>query len=306
MRNTSVFPGAMRHVINNIMWRLDWPFVTIHETPTRKGRCCIEMEDQPARGDASGSKAEQRRAEIIRMLSDGSTIQIKDLAQSLDVSLMTIHRDLLFLQEQGFVRRMRGVVSAEKSMLFESNYHYRARQKIEEKRRLARAAIRHIEPGNAVMWDDSTTTFHVTEFIQEVSPVTVITNAFPVLEALQDNPDIALIAIGGKYVRSYNGFFGIYCEKAISSFRVDVALLSTTTVQGLSLFTQDEVVVRAKQAMMAVARKKVLLVDQSKFHFSALNHFADLTDFDIVIAPKELDGQLVNRLTSGGVNFELV
>ena len=268
----------------------------------------MDMNEQLAtdKDDVSGSKAEQRRAEIIRLLSDGSTIQIKDLAQSLDVSLMTIHRDLLVLQEQGFVRRMRGIVSAEKSMLFESNYHYRSRQKIEEKRRLARAAIAHLEPGNAVMWDDSTTTFHVTEFIADVTPITVITNAFPVLEALQDNPDVALIAIGGKYLRPYNGFFGIYCERAISSFRVDVALLSTTTVQGLSLFTQDEVVVRAKQSMMAVARKKVLLVDQSKFQFSALNHFADLTDFDVVIAPKELDTQLVNRLVSGGVKLELV
>lgn len=262
------------------------------------------MIDIVANDDFGGSKAEQRRAEIIRMLSDGSTFQIKDLAQSLDVSLMTIHRDLSFLQEQGFVRRMRGVVSAEKSMLFESNYQYRKRQKIEEKRRLARAAISHLEPGNAVMWDDSTTTYHVTEFIAEVAPITVITNAFPVLEALQDNPDIALIAIGGKYLRPYNGFFGIYCERAISSFRVDVALLSTTTVQGLSLFTQDEVVVRAKQAMMAVARKKVLLVDQSKFEFSALNHFADLTDFEVVIVPKDLDPEIADRLSSGGVRLE--
>lgn len=247
-----------------------------------------------------------RRSEIIRLLSDGSSLQIKDLAETLGVSLMTIHRDLTQLQELGFIRRTRGIVSAEKSMLFESSYQFRVRQNIEEKRNLARAAIKHLEPGNAVMWDDSTTTFHVTDFINEVSPITVITNAFPVLERLQNSADITVIALGGKYLRPYNGYFGIYCERMIASFRVDVALMSTTTVQGLSLFTQDEMVVRNKQAMMSAARKKVLLVDRSKFQFSALNHFGELTDFDVVIVPRSLDPETVQRLTAGGVKLELV
>ncbi len=87
------------------------------------------------------SKAERRRAEIMRVLMDGGSVQIKDLAERLDVSLMTIHRDLNDLQEQGLVRRVRGSVSAEKTMLFESSYVYRARQKVVEKQALAKAAV---------------------------------------------------------------------------------------------------------------------------------------------------------------------
>jgi DeoR/GlpR family transcriptional regulator of sugar metabolism len=256
--------------------------------------------------DAQLSKADQRRAEIIRILMESGTAQIKDLATSLEVSLMTIHRDLNDLQNQGLVRRIRGAVSAEKSMLFESSYLFRARQHIEEKRRLARAAVAHIEPGNAIVWDDSSTTFQVTEFIESVTPVTVITNALPVLEKLKDVQGVDLIALGGRYHRGYNGFFGMACENAIRSYHVDVALLSTTTIQDLALFTQDEHVLRSKQVMMEIARKKILLVDESKFHFSALNYVADLRAFDVVLVSGSVDREIVERMSDGGVKLQLV
>ena len=252
------------------------------------------------------SKVDQRRSEIIRMLMESGSAQIKDLAAMLDVSLMTIHRDLNDLHDQGLVRRIRGAVSVEKSMLFESSYLYRARQHVQEKRRLARAAAAHIEPGNAIVWDDSSTTFHVCDFIEQMTPVTVITNALPVMERLRDKQNVELIGLGGKYHRVYNGFFGIACERAIRSYHVDVALMSTTTIQGMSLYTQDEHVVRAKQAMMEIARKKILLVDESKFHFSALNYVAELTAFDVVLVSQSVDRAVVERMKEAGVKLELV
>lgn len=252
------------------------------------------------------SKSERRRSEIVRILMEGGSAQIKDLAATLGVSLMTIHRDLSDLHDQGLVRRVRGSVSAEKSMLFESSYLFRARQNVEEKRKLARAAVAHIEPGNAIVWDDSSTTFHVCEFIEAVTPVTVITNALPVMERLRDIAEVDLIALGGRYQRGYNGFFGMACERAIRSYHVDVALLSTTTIQGLSMYTQDEQVVRAKQAMIEIARKKILLVDESKFHFSALNHVADLTSFDLVLLSRTVEVAIVERMQEAGVRLELV
>jgi DeoR/GlpR family transcriptional regulator of sugar metabolism len=252
------------------------------------------------------SKTETRRAAIIQLLMENVTLKIKDLAEKFDVSLMTMHRDLTDLQKQGLVRRLRGSVSAEKSMLFESSWLYRMRQHIAEKRRLAKAAIAHIEPGNAIIWDDSTTTFQVTEFIQQVAPLTILTNSFAVLERLRDADDVDLIALGGKYNRAYNGFFGLACERTIHSCRVDVAMMSTTTVQGLSLFTQDEELLRVKRAMIEVAHKKILLVDHSKFTYSALNHVADLVDFDVVLVPETTDSAIVERLRKARVKLQLV
>ena len=257
-------------------------------------------------GSKPTSRVGRRQARILDLLMDGNPVQIKDLADSLGVSLMTIHRDLSDLKASGVIRQVRGSVSAEKSVLFESSYLYRSQKQREEKQRLAHAAIAHLEPGNAVVWDDSTTTYHLCDYINRVTPITVISNALPVLQRLSSEPDVDVIAIGGAYHRGYNGFFGLSCEKTITSYHVDVALLSSTTVQGLALYTQDEQIVRAKQAMMSIAKKSILLVDSSKFHFTALNYVADLSQFDTVIVAGELEKTTINELIRSGINLELV
>ncbi|MBN9016742.1 MAG: DeoR/GlpR transcriptional regulator [Rhizobiales bacterium] len=252
------------------------------------------------------SKAERRRQRIIQTLMSGSSAAIRDLAEALGVSLMTVHRDLAALEKEGLVRRLRGSVSAEKSLLFESSYNYRSRKSGDEKKRLARAAASRLEPGNAVIIDDSTTSYHLCDYLPEIAPLTVITNAAPILERLRHVPEIDLISTGGRYHPGYNGYFGANCEKAIRSYHVDVAILSTTTIRGLSLYTPDEIVVRAKQAMMQVARRRFLLADSTKFQFSALNYVAEITDFDLVLLTGEVPPPVLEQLHAARVNFELV
>jgi DeoR/GlpR family transcriptional regulator of sugar metabolism len=86
---------------------------------------------------------------------------------------------------------------------------------------------------------------------------------------------------------------------------VDVAVMSSTTIQGISLFTQEEQVVRMKRVMLSIAKKSVLLVDSSKFTYSALNHIADLSDFDHVIISKDTKPETLASLRSAGIAFDL-
>lgn len=279
------------------------------------GRFEIRLLPRPAPGQTnkldrpmnkSASKSVLRRSKILDLLLGGREVPIKEIAEKLDVSIMTVHRDLAELERNGAITRVRGAVSAERSVIFESSYHFRSQKQIDEKRRLARAAIKHIEPGNALAWDDSTTAYQMTEFIQEITPITVLTNGLPVIERLSNEPGVEMIALGGKFSRGFNGFFGLQCEQAIASYVVDVAVMSSTTIRGISLYTQDEQVVRMKRAMLKIAKKSVLLVDSSKFQFSALNYIADLTDFDHVIISKDPGEEALATLRSAGIDFELV
>lgn len=132
-----------------------------------------------------------------------------------------------------------------------------------------------------------------------------MTNGLDTINLLAKVSEVNVIALGGSYHRGFNGFFGLQCEEAISKRRVDVAVMSTTTVHGKSMYTQNERVLRVKRAMMRISRKTVLLVDSSKFQHSALNHIAELTDFDHVIISQETDKEVLSNLRSEGVRFEL-
>ena len=79
------------------------------------------------------------------------------MATHFGVSRMTVHRDLKILEEQGIVRRVHGGVTVHSSSLVESTILYRSRLADAEKEAIARAAIEMVEPGQAIILDDSTT-----------------------------------------------------------------------------------------------------------------------------------------------------
>jgi DeoR/GlpR family transcriptional regulator of sugar metabolism len=250
--------------------------------------------------------ANERRREIVNLVMERKTVGLDDLAEQLGVSRMTIHRDLDLLEERGLLRKERGGATAESSLLFESNFHYRAQNDQAGKRALARAARALVEPGSVIMIDDSTTTLLLAEELEAIEFVTVITNSLAVCEKLRAHPNVQLVLTGGSYNQNLQAFYGLICEQSIAKLRADWAFLSASSIIGLSLFHQDQEVVRMKRALMEAAQRRALLVTNSKFHTRALNHFGELSEFDRVFIDDGLDAESAARLRKAGIAFDLV
>ncbi|WP_435106515.1 DeoR/GlpR family DNA-binding transcription regulator [Arhodomonas sp. AD133] len=247
-----------------------------------------------------------RRNELLDYILRHGSVGIEDLVRDFGVSRMTVHRDLDALEHEGVIRRVRGGASALPSALYESDYRYRLRTATKEKASLARAALAHVEPGQCVMLDDSTTVLALAELLPAHKPLTVISNSFGILERLCDAADISLIGLGGTYSRHYNAFFGLVCENAVAALRADVLFMSVSAVNGTIVFHQDEQIVKAKRAMMAAASRRVLLVDHRKFGTTALNRLGELSEFDAVLTTQDFDADLAAGLEEDGVNIRVV
>ncbi|CAH2601262.1 DeoR/GlpR transcriptional regulator [Rhodovastum atsumiense] len=248
----------------------------------------------------------ERRREIVNLVMARKSISLEDLVAQLGVSRMTIHRDLDLLEERGLLRKERGGATAESSLLFESNFHYRLQNENAEKRALARAARALVEPGSVIMVDDSTTTLLLAEELETIEFVTVITNSLPVCELLRGRSNVQLILTGGSYNDTLQAFYGLICEQSLGKLRADWAFLSASSVIGLSLYHQDQEVVRMKRALMAAAERKALLLTHSKFKARALNHFGELSEFDRVFIDARLDEPTRQKLRQADIAFELV
>ncbi len=111
-------------------------------------------------------------------------MRIDVLAQRFDVSVMTAHRDLDELAARGLLHKARGVATALPSSLVESSDVYRRGQQLASKRALGRAAMAYLEPGLAVILDDSTTTFAMAPLLASCTPLTVITNYLPLVNEI--------------------------------------------------------------------------------------------------------------------------
>jgi DeoR/GlpR family transcriptional regulator of sugar metabolism len=206
-----------------------------------------------------------------------------DLAERFKVSLMTIHRDLDELERQGMVRKFRGGVTAQRSGVFESNIAYRTKSMQAEKHAIAEQAVTLVEPGMAIMLDDSTTALALARRLEKITPLTVVTNFLDGLNLLSTMRGIRLVALGGDYDALHNSFLGVSCVEAIAALQVDICFVSTSAVSGGHASHQEPHVVIVKRAMLQSAERNVLLVDHTKLGRIALHKVAPLEAFERVI-----------------------
>jgi len=249
---------------------------------------------------------EARRGRILELLRTREAATVEELAELLGVSKMTVHRDLDRLADLRLVRRIRGGATLQPSVVFESDVGYRARQHLAEKQALAGRVAELIEPGMALILDDSTTTSAILPHILERLPLTVITNCVSLMNKLGRQEGITLISLGGRYDPISDAFFSIVCETSAARLRADLGIFSTAAVHSASAYLHDQDIARAKLAMMAASDRSVIAFDQSKFGKSALNLFSPLTTFDHVFVPDTTDPKLVAGLTQAQVRVEVV
>ncbi len=259
-----------------------------------------ELTEAPAHPGLAPMERRERIAEIV-LASD--YVSARDLAGRFEVSLMTVHRDLDELERRGMLRKIRGGATPQPSSLFESNVRYRLSTARAEKEALGQYALTLIEPGQAILLDDATTTLALARLLPGIAPLTVITNYLETIQLLHGTPGIRLIVLGGEYFPSHDSFLGIVCEDAIASLRADLFFMSTSAVcQGIA-YHQEQEIVAVKRAMLRVATKSVLLIDNSKLGRTALHQLAPLTAFDLLVVDDGIDAAGRRELEEAKVPF---
>ncbi|MFZ1382733.1 MAG: DeoR/GlpR family DNA-binding transcription regulator [Scrofimicrobium sp.] len=253
---------------------------------------------------SSGLQRSERLDAIERQVLSEGSVQLADLAEEFGVSIMTIHRDLDSLQKRGAIRRARGLATALSSVVLESDMRYRVGHAVAAKKAVAAEAVKLVEPGQAVMLDDSSTAALMAEPVSAIEQTTVITNSAILLSTVVST-GTRFVSLGGEYQARYQAYGGLITERNICNLNPHIVFMSATAVQGAVAFHPDEDMVRVKRAMLDTGGMHVLLVDSRKFGGEALHRVADLSDFDYVITDDGMDPQSAANLREKRVNLVL-
>nr|WP_306766410.1 DeoR/GlpR family DNA-binding transcription regulator [Shinella pollutisoli] len=243
-----------------------------------------------------------RRQMIAETVIAEGSIRIEDLTERFGISLMTAHRDVDELVSRGLFRKTRGIVSAAPTSLIESSDAYRATKQAKEKKAIARAAMRFVEPGQAIFLDDATTVHGMAALLPAKVPLTVITNSLVLINELKEVNDLTLVGLGGQFYNWCNAFMGHITTHEIRRLRADTVFMSLSAIVDDVVFHQSPETVETKRAMFESAAKRVLLADHTKFERRALHHFAALTEFDAVIVDEDIPISHLSRMRSKGIN----
>lgn len=252
---------------------------------------------------APPSKQDLRRDAITELVLEIGSVRIDTLVDELDVSRMTIHRDLDALEARGVLRKSRGFVTAVASSLFEASTDYRLRQQSAEKRAIAKLAFDLIEPGEAIVLDDSTTGLNLAELLPQKEPLTVITNFGRVLDMLYGKRGISLISTGGEYYQLCDAYKGNLALSALNQLSADTYFMSTPAVSNGVCFHQQPELIQVKRAMFQCAKKRVLIADHTKFSKRALYSMMPIHEFDVVISDATLSHEHVTEIRRSGVQL---
>lgn len=233
-----------------------------------------------------------RHQRILTLLHSNQRISTNDLADVLDVSRETVRRDLLELEMSGLVDRVHGgaiLPRKEGEAPFEArkNAHSKAKQNI------ARKAVSLIAPGSSIMIDAGTTTTAFGEVLAKLSGIMVVTNSIDIAQTIRAaGSDIDLILLGGQIVSDVPATYGELTLSEIARFNVDQAFIAPVAVdakQGAFSFELKEAEVA--RAMMARARKTVLLCDRSKLGATSRVQICEANQIDTLVTDDQAEPQ---------------
>jgi len=225
----------------------------------------------------------KRQQEIYELLQGAGEATVKGLARRFDVSVMTIRRDLSFLEQLGLIIRTHGGAILSRRSVIEFSFQQRGRSQAAEKRAIAATTAGLVRPGMTVTLDTGTTTLEVARAVAEVRGLTVLTSSLAIASVLYAHENITLILLGGTVHTNSPDLFGPLTEENLRRFRVELAVVGADAVGPDGLFTTDLEVAQVSRAMVAGAEHAVLVADHSKFQDTAFVKFADWDMIDHVV-----------------------
>jgi DeoR family glycerol-3-phosphate regulon repressor len=234
----------------------------------------------------------ERQARIVARVESQGFVTIETLAKDFEVSTQTVRREIIRLDELGFIQRFHGgagrLGSGERL-----SYEAKQARDTDLKARIGRAMAARILPGQAIFLDVGTTAEATAKALLDKGRLTVITPSAANARILAGAPGIDTILTGGRIVGPDISMVGPIALKTVSNYRLDWAVIACSAIEeDGSVLDFDSDKIELKLRAMDVSRRKALIADHGKFARSALSRVANLAAFDLLVTDAKPPGAL--------------
>ena len=223
--------------------------------------------------------ASERQMKILEIIQEEGRVQVEHLAQEMNVSPMTIRRDLEKLQEDGKIERCYGGAVLKQEVTYEDKII----SKHDEKNRIARAAAVLVKEGDTIFLDSGTTTLEIARLIGNMKNILIVTNDLQIASSLK-NSEADVIVCGGRLQKSTGSMLGYYATQMLEMFRFDIGFFGAASIDE-DFQVQTPTIDKAflKKSCVRQCQRSYLTVDDSKFGKKAVLTINHLRDYSAVI-----------------------
>ncbi|NRF95678.1 DeoR/GlpR transcriptional regulator [Paenibacillus frigoriresistens] len=228
---------------------------------------------------------EDRIKNILDYLKLNVKISMEELCTLCEISYDTARRDMVKMEQDGLIVRIRGGAMLPSLTTHISSYKDRLND-TESKRSIAVAAASLIQDGDYLLLDTGTTTQYTAEFLTTQNNV-IVTNSIDIAAILCDKPNTITHLLGGEINTWHRYSFGPRAIEMLSDIKVDKLFLGTCGISPEGLFAPTAEEAYMKREMIKRATQVILLADSTKFEKQLFHRVCQFDQIDILITDIE-------------------
>lgn len=227
--------------------------------------------------------AGERHELILQLLRKKGLVKVQELKHALNVSEVTIRKDLDDLHESGHLQRCHGGALKSSFSQKEQTFAAKACVHTEAKRKIATYCTSFVKPNMTVFLDNGTTIFEIAKAICNITDLSVVTTDLRIAHYLLDTP-VEVTMIGGTIQKATGSVGGYFSEQMLKEMRFDLAFFGASSVnEKLEVMTPTAEKAAIKKMVHRHAMLSILTVDSSKFNKQALYQVNPLSAYTMVV-----------------------
>jgi DeoR/GlpR family transcriptional regulator of sugar metabolism len=214
---------------------------------------------------------EERRNKILEILNGVALCSVTEFVERLEVSRITVVRDLSFLEKAGIVTKVHGGAKLrnEDQPRYEALFKVRMNRNLHKKQAIGKEAALLPKDDSTIFIDSSTTCyiFALELMKRKFAHLNVITNSPAILgaNAAKEAPGVTIIATGGELNPVFNMLGGLWVVDFLEKINFDAAFISASGIsEKLSLTTSSIDLANILNKVISKTPRVNLLADSSK------------------------------------------
>ena len=239
---------------------------------------------------------EVRHNLILKKIEEDEVVKVTDLASHLNVTDMTVRRDLQDLENDGLLIRTHGgarSIPTPSTTDLELSHAIKKNINLDEKKHIAGIIAENIHENETVFLGSGSTIELVYEYLT-VTHAKIITNSIFVFDKFKYDERFELLLTGGSYRSKTGSFIGTIAKDFISTINVQKAFIGVNGINNHSVFNANEEEGVIQKAILNNSRKKFIVADNDKFNKVDFYNFYDLRDIDYLITDDKVSAENIS------------
>jgi DeoR/GlpR family transcriptional regulator of sugar metabolism len=250
----------------------------------------------------------ERQRQITELLDQRGEVQLQKLKDMFpDVSMMTLRRDLINLENEGLlIRTFGGAVSAKKLSMTggeENAYSRRADENVEAKMIIAGKAVSLVEKGRSIYFDSGTTLMCLAKILPDDN-YSIITSGANIALELIKKQRTSVVTLGGSVNRNTLSISGPDAMSALDTINIDMAFIAASGFsldKGLTVSNIYEC--ELKRKVVQRAKKVILLMDTNKINKDLPFTYATLENLNLWVCESSVPLEIKKAADKFGVEI---